>query len=166
MVIGVFMKILIACYSRAGNTLKVAESLRAKIGADFTRIEPVKSTKGVIGWLKEGYAASKQNKMPIKPCVTDLSPYDMIVFCCPVYSGTVPGAINEYLSEVKGYQGKQYAVVITSGGDRSQKASLKIKEFMDKEGGQFKDMLRVTQKDLNTGEYENKVKAFADTLVK
>ena len=37
------MKTLIACYSLTGNTLTVAEALKAELNADFTRNEAKKS---------------------------------------------------------------------------------------------------------------------------
>lgn len=160
------MKTLIACYSRTGNTLKVAESLKQKLGADFTRIEPVKSTRGIFGWISEAMNARSDKRIPIKPCITDVKDYDAIVFCCPIFAGTAPAAMNEYLGQLKNHAGKKYAVAVTAGDAGKQKASIKIRDFMDKENGQFLGMLRVTRKDLATGDAEKMVQEFAASLTK
>lgn len=162
----VAMKTLIACYSRTGNTLKVAESLKQKLGADFTRIEPVKSTRGIFGWISEAMNARSDKTIPIKPCITDVKDYDVIVFCCPIFAGTAPAGMNEYLGQLKNYSGKKYAVAVTAGDAGKQKASIKIRDFMDKEKGQFLGMLRVTRKDLATGDAEKMVQEFAASLTK
>lgn len=160
------MKTLIACYSRAGHTLQVAESLKQKMGAEFTRIEPVKPTGGFFGWIREAMAAGPGKTIPIKPCITDVKDYEVIVFACPVFAGTTPGAVNEYLAQLKNYEGKKYAVVVTSSGDKPQRASIKIKEQLDREKGQFLGLLHVTGQDFKAGEVEKKVQAFAAELTK
>ncbi len=160
------MKTLIACYSRAGHTQKVAEALKQKTGADYTSIEPVKSTRGILGWISEAMNARSDKKIPIKPCTTDVKDYDLIVFSCPVFAGTAPAGMNEYLAQLKNYPGKKYAILLTAGGEGAQKASIKIKEKMDAEKGQFLGMLKVIRKDFETGDFEKKVQEFAATLSK
>lgn len=160
------MKTLIACYSRTGNTLRVAESLKQKLGAELTRIEPVKSTRGPIGWFSEAMNARSDKRIPIKPCITDVKAYDVIVFCCPIFAGAAPAGMNEYLAQLKNYEGKKYAVAVTAGGVGKQRASIEIKDFMSKANGQFLGLLHVTRKDLATGDAEKKVQEFAASFIK
>lgn len=63
------MKTLIACYSFTGNTLKVAESLKAATSADLTRIEAQKDAS----YLMKCVNAMLKRRAPIKLCKTDLA---------------------------------------------------------------------------------------------
>ncbi|MCD1294154.1 flavodoxin [Methanocella sp. CWC-04] len=151
------MKMLVACYSYTGNTLKAAEALQRLIGADLTRIEALKDR----WYLFKAYYAIKEKKVPIKPCITDLKDYDGIIICCPVWAGKTPSAVNEYLSKLENVRGKKFAILITSGGGKQQKASVRIKEQLEKCGARYIDMLRILEKDINNDEYLKKVESFA-----
>ena len=158
------MKSIIICFSRSGKTLKVAESLKSKIRADFIRIEPVKPTDGVIGYIIEAYNSVRNKNVPIKPMLTDLSDYDTLIFCCPVFAQTTPGAVKEYLEQMKNYSNKKYAIILTSSEMRPEKASVRIKKQMDKENGQFIGMLRIHEKEVKEDEYEEKVLEFSENF--
>jgi multimeric flavodoxin WrbA len=158
------MKTLIACYSRSGNTLKAAEALKAKTGAEITIIEPVKPRNIVGLYLFGSLDARNDRGTPIKPCITDLKGYDAVVFCTPVYAGSSPAPMNQYLKEIKNYRGKKYGIVITSGGMRKQNASLRIKAFLDRAQGQFLDIVHVTEEQVKKGEFAAQVEALAKKL--
>ncbi len=86
------------------------------------------------------------NKVPIKPCNTDLMKYDGLILCCPVWAGRTPAAINQYLSELKNIKDKQFGVFVTSGGNKSQKATIQMREYLDAQGMQFVGQMRLADK--------------------
>ena len=135
------MKTLIACYSFTGNTLKAAESLKNATGADFTRIEPQKDTN----YLMKCVNAFLKKRTPIKPCTTDLKGYDAIVVCSPVWASGAPPGVNQYLDELKNYEGKKYAVLVTYGGSGQHKVAGQIKAALDKKKLTFIDALTIKQ---------------------
>ena len=143
------MKTLIACYSYSGHTLKVAEALRKRINADITRIESVKDK----WYLFKILDAIRENNVPIKPCQNDLMNYQGLILCCPVWGGKTPAAINQYLLELKNVKGKQFAVFVTSGGKRSQKATIQMREYLDKEGMKFLGQMRILTEDVDKENY-------------
>ena len=143
------MKTLIACYSYSGHTLKVAEALKKAINADITHIESVKDKWYLLRLLD----AIRGKKVPIKPCQTDLMSYHGFVLCCPVWAGRTPAAINQYLEEIKNVKGKQFGVFVTSGGKRPQKATIQMREYLDREGMQFIGQMRILTDDVDEENY-------------
>ncbi len=143
------MKTLIACYSYSGHTLKVAEALKKAINADITQIESVKDKWYLFKLLD----AIRGKKVPIKPCQTDLMSYHGFVLCCPVWAGRTPAAINQYLEEIKNVKGKQFGVFVTSGGKRPQKATIQMREYLDREGMQFIGQMRILTDDVEKENY-------------
>ena len=155
------MKTLIACYSYSGHTFKVAESLKNVINADITRVESVKDKWYVFKLLD----ALREKKVPIKPCQTDLMSYQGLVLCCPVWAGKTPAAINQYLAEIKNVKNKKFGVFVTSGGNKSQKATIQMREYLDKEGMQFIGQMRILTKDVEKENYGETFDFFAKKFV-
>jgi flavodoxin len=155
------LKTLIACYSYSGHTLKVAETLKKEINADITRIETEKDK----WYLSKAWNAIRENKEPIKPCTTDLMNYDCLILCCPVWAGKVPGAINQYLSELKNLKGKRFGVFITSGGDRSQKATVQMREYLDNQGMHFLGQMRILTENVEQDKYGEIYDLFAKKFI-
>jgi flavodoxin len=154
---GETMKILIACYSFTGNTLKVAESLKAATGADLTRIEPLKDTNYLMKCLN----ALFKRRTPIKPCKTDLKEYDAIVVCSPVWADSVPPTINQYIDGLTNCEGKKFGIIVTYGSTGQNKVSGRIMETLKKKKMSFVDALWIREGDVQAGNYPEKVKALA-----
>ncbi len=151
------MKPLIACYSYSGNTLTVAQKLQELINADFTRIEPAKDR----WYLIKAIHAYMEKKWPIKPCITDITDYDCLIVCCPVWAGRAPPGVNQYLEELENVSGKKCAVLVTMGGDGNQIATIKIRENLETQGMEFIDKSAIGGKAQKSGEWEAMVGDFA-----
>jgi flavodoxin len=143
------LKTLIACYSYSGHTLKVAEALKKEIDADLTKIESEEDN----WYLFKLWDALREKKVPIKPCQTDLMNYDGLVLGCPVWGGKTPPAINEYLSKLTNVKGKNFGVFVTSGGNRSQKATLQMREYLYTQEMQFLGQMRLLTNDVEEEKY-------------
>ncbi len=155
------MKTLIACYSYSGHTLKVAEALKTKIDADLTNIKSEKDDWYPLKLWK----ALREKKVPIKPCQTDLMNYDGFVLCSPVWGGKTPPAINKYLSELINLKGKHFGVFVTSGGNKSQKATMQMREYLDGQGMQFLGQMRLLAKDVDDEKYGEIFDLFAKKFI-
>lgn len=154
------MKTLIACYSFTGNTLKVAESLKAAAGADLTRIEDRKDSNYIMKCLN----ALLNRRTPIKPCKTDLNDYDAVIIGSPVWAGSTPPAVNQYIDELKGCESKRFAILLTYGSSGQNRVSAQIMEMLQKKKMSFIDALWLTQDDVQADNYLEKVKELAAEL--
>ncbi len=151
------MKILIACYSYTGNTLKVAEEFQKITDADLTRIDPVKNGF----YLLKIWGALREHRAEINPCQTDIMDYDSLVVCCPVWAGKTPAGINQYLDDLKNIKGRKFGVFVTMKGSGNQKAAQQIRENLTEGGMEFLGQMIVTEADLKSGKYKEMVEFFA-----
>lgn len=150
------MNILIAVNSYTGNTFKVARHLQKEFDADLTEIEPVKDK----WYLLKIWDSLRGNQVPIKPCINDLSNYDSLIICSPVWAGRTPAAVNEYLSMVKHAKDKSFGVLVTAGGDRKDKATVYIREYLTEEGMNFLGQIKILQDDVKKEIYREKLDIF------
>ncbi len=155
------MKPLIACYSYSGNTLTVAQKLQEQINADFTRIEPVNDR----WYLIKAIHAYLEKKWPINPCKTDISDYDCLIVCCPVWASRTPPGVNQYLEELENVSGKKCAALITMGGDGSQVATTQIRNALEAQGMEFIDKLSIGGSAQKSGEWEAMIAEFAQKFM-
>ncbi len=123
------MKAIIIYYSHSGNTAKVAEVLREHIKQDgpveVIRLEPIDETKA---FFAQAVQALKRAKAKLKAVKTDLSEYALICLGTPVWALAPAPAMNRYLSECKGIQGKDVVLFVTYGGGLGVKRCLDIME--------------------------------------
>ena len=101
------------------------------------------------------------NQVPIKPCINDISNYDCLIICSPVWAGRTPAAINEYLSMVKHAKDKNFGVLVTAGGDRKEKASVYIREYLTEEGMNFLGQIKILADDVKNESYQQKIDLFS-----
>lgn len=151
------MKTLIACYSYTGNTMVVAQRINENLNADITRIEPVKDH----WYMKKVFDAYLEKKWPIADCITDLSEYDCLLLCCPVWMGRAPSGVNQYISQLENVKGKKLAIMVTMGGNGNQIATQQIKTVLELQGMEFMEELKITGNDQKTGEWTAKAEEFS-----
>ena len=116
------MKTLVVYYSRSGKTKLAAKALATTLDADIEQITDMENRKGIIGFIKSGYQATKRIKVEISPAKKQPSEYDLVVICTPVWAGTMSSAIRTYLFTYR-RKIKNVAYIIT-------KAS-KIQQYTD-----------------------------------
>ena len=99
------MRILVAYYSRTGNTKfvaeKIAEKLNAAIREKLTEIEQTKTIDG----------------------------YDLVIVGSPVWAGKITPASRTFLVK-NDLSGKQVAFFVTVGSDKPEKVLSNIKELV------------------------------------
>jgi len=131
-----------------------------EINADLIRIEPQNDTS----YLMKCINAMLKKSTPIKPCKADLTGYDALVVCSPVWAWNVPPAVNEYLKELKGCEGKKAGAIVTCGGSGNEKVMNKIKTELAKKKMGFVGSVLLKEKEVQMGSYDSSVKALAALL--
>jgi menaquinone-dependent protoporphyrinogen IX oxidase len=107
--------ILIAYYSRKGHVKKMAETYATKYHFDILEIKDTVNRHGIFGFLKAGSQAAKKISTPIEQIQLDLTAYDKVILCSPVWAGNMACPIRTFLKEY-GSQIKMVEFVLMSGG--------------------------------------------------
>jgi flavodoxin len=114
------MKILIAYYSKTGNTERVAKDLASQLGADLEKIIDKKNRSGLWGWLIAGRDGMKKKLTEIAEPVYNPVNYDLIIVGTPVWGWDMVPALRTYLEKEK-TNCKNMALFATSGGTGVEK---------------------------------------------
>lgn len=146
------MKILIAFYSKTGNTKKVGEEIARNLISETDEIIDLKDrTRKIIGWIIAGKDASTKKLTKIEH-KKDPSKYDLVIIGTPVWAWTITPAIRTYLTKNKfnkvaffctcdGQKGKTFEemeklskepIAILELKDKEVTSKEKIKEFCEK----------------------------------
>lgn len=110
-------KVLIAYYSRSGNTKEIAEQIKNAGGGDLFEIIPVnaypddyrQTTEQAQKEIKAGY------KPELKSKVANIADYDVIFIGSPCWWGTIASPVSSFLSEYD-LAGKKVIPFMTHGG--------------------------------------------------
>lgn len=155
------MKILVAYYSRTGNTEKVAQALAAELGAEAAveRIVEARSRDGFWGFMGAGMDATFQRSTPIDPPRSDLAAYDLVVVGTPIWAFTLTPPVRTFLEGAAGRL-KAAAFFCTEGNSGHERAF----RVMEKISGRKPVATMVlTEKEVH-GDFSAKLKDFARAL--
>jgi hypothetical protein len=94
----------------------VAEALAQELGAETRRIEETKQR----GFLGMGRGSVFNARFEIKPMDFDLSGYDTIVLCTPIWAGKPACPARTFLRDAR-LDGKKVHMLITTGGGEIDK---------------------------------------------
>ncbi len=83
--IGTNSRELVVYFSRMGYTKKIAYEEADKLGADIYEITTPEPTSGTSGFWWCGFFAMRGKDMPINAISVDLSQYDHITLCSPIW---------------------------------------------------------------------------------
>jgi len=90
------MKTLVTFYSRDGHTKRAAEIIAKALNADIDELKDKKSRKGIIGFLRAGYDATRGKATEIN-FSKNPADYDVVILGGPVWNGRVTPAVRTYL---------------------------------------------------------------------
>lgn len=150
------MKILVAYYSRTGNTKKVAQTISKNLECDIDEIVDLKDrTRKIIGWLIAGKDASTKSSTTIeyKKNPTD---YDLVVIGTPVWSWTLTPAIRTYLRE---NELKRVAFFCTNRGNKGN-----FFEEMKKMSSEPVATLETLDRNIDSSKFQGEIKEFCKKL--
>lgn len=117
-------------FTRTGDSEKIARDMAAQTSGEVRQITDNKNWKGILGFIKGGYYASSQKKLPTSYVKPDTN--DVIYLCFPVWAGSFPPAVRNFIDEI----GRENIIAVASSGGGGLK---------DKEG--FVKVIQVDGKD-------------------
>jgi len=147
------MKTLIAFYSRDGHTKRAAEIIAKGLSADIDEIEDKKSRKGIIGFLRAGYDATRGKTTEINFSKNPAN-YDVVIVGSPVWNGRVTPAIRTYLLKNRNSI-KKIAFFVTCAS-REGKCLMQMREIY---GGSV-----MVERIIKRNKIEKGVKSFVEEL--
>ncbi|MBR4626779.1 MAG: NAD(P)H-dependent oxidoreductase [Ruminococcus sp.] len=115
------MKALVAYFSATGTTAAAAEKLAAAAGAEIYEIKPAVSyTSADLNWQdKTSRSSVEMRDLSSRPAIAgtvgDISAYDSILLCFPIWWYVAPTIINTFLESLD-LSGKKIVLFATSGG--------------------------------------------------
>ncbi len=90
------MKVLVAFYSRDGHTRRAAEIIGSVLKCDIDEIVDKKPRKGMVGFFRAGYDATREKTTEIK-FTKNPRDYDIVVIGSPVWNSRVTPAVRTYI---------------------------------------------------------------------
>ena len=121
-------KILIATFSRTGNTRNIAEFIHDNVGGDMFSIKTVKTYSDDYDTiLRQASEEKNSNARPeLSADVSDMEDYDIVFLGYPIWWGDTPMAILTFL-ESYDFSGKKVIPFCTSGSSSPQAGFNRIK---------------------------------------
>ena len=110
-------KVLVAYFSKTGNTEKAAQEIHNLVGGDIIKIEPVKAyPDDYTATTDIGKKEKAENARPeVKTKVANMADYDVVFIGYPIWWGTAPMAVFTFM-EGYDFSGKTVIPFCTSGG--------------------------------------------------
>lgn len=123
------MKSVVVYYSRGGATKAIAEKLKSAFGSDMIFVEPEKAYGGYLSAvLRNGKEKMTKNAAKVKTPVADFSGYDVIFVGFPVWYGTMPTFMQEYIKKC-GISEKHVIPFATAGANGKDSSLATVKEL-------------------------------------
>ena len=106
------MNYKVVYFTRTGTSKRVAEKIANKLSCETIEITDDMNWKGIIGFIKGGYYASKNKDVDIK-LSKKIETFDELIVVTPLWAGDVVPAIKVFL---KSTQIDKVNLVISSNG--------------------------------------------------
>jgi flavodoxin len=140
------MRSLLVYYSFSGNTDHVAKLFAAELKkqgeVDIQRLLPKDEIRDFVG---QCMAARSHKRADLSGRVEyDASPYDLVILGCPVWAFAPVPAMNTYLDDLSGLNGKRVIVLLTSGSGLGVSHCFKhIKRMLENKGASTIDEINI-----------------------
>ncbi len=100
--IGANSKHLVVFFSRMGYVKKQAYEVANRIGAQVYELKATERTEGTLGFWWCGRFAMHGWAMPIEPLAVDLSVYDRVTICTPIWAFSLAAPVREFCQQAAG----------------------------------------------------------------
>ena len=152
--------ILLTYYSRTGNTERVAEEIATACHATVEKLQETRWRSGFLAYLRSGREAWKKIAAPIQPTKEDPTHFDVVALGTPVWAGHLASPMRTYV-EAHARKSRQVAFFCTQGGAGADKV---FRDMAALCGTEPVATLVVTEKELKTGAYRDRLALFAKAL--
>ncbi|NLO88963.1 MAG: hypothetical protein GX088_01310 [Clostridia bacterium] len=126
------MKILIAYYSKTGNTQFVAEKLAEELSKENTVEVKKIELKKPLGIFKGSWEAIRGKEPEILDLGISPADYDMVCIGCPIWAFNPHPAFNSIVSQCGSLSGIKTAVFATHGGQKKNALGKMVERVKDK----------------------------------
>ena len=152
------MKCLLVFYSRTGITKKIAELISTEMNCEYEEIIDTKKRKGrFIGFIKSGFAATREKLTIIKTIQKDPKLYDVVILGTPIWNKRMTPAIRTYITENKN-RFKSVAFFCTMGGKGGPETFESMTELCEKTPV---STLAIIRKDIKNELHRDQIKNFS-----
>jgi len=103
-------KVLIVFFSRMGYVKKLAFERAEKTGGKLLEITTGERTEGTLGFLWCGRFAMHKWDMPINQVAGDLSGYEKIIICTPVWAFNLAAPVRSFCRSAKNVKNAEYVI--------------------------------------------------------
>lgn len=160
MVIRSHPRVLVAFYSRSGNTRRVAHVIAEELRADVEEIIDRRERRGILGYLRAGRDAWRRRETSIDSPRADPGSYDLVIVGSPVWSGSLTPAIRTYLACYRNAL-PELAFFITHGGSARERV---LRQMIEVAGRVPLRTLAVRERDLAGPGWVERARGFAREL--
>lgn len=124
------MKSAVVYYSRSGITKEIAEKIKSAFGSDMYFVEPEKAYGGYLSAvLRNGAEKLRKKTAKVATPAADLSGYDVIFVGFPVWYGTMPDFMQEYIKKCGKVKGKVVVPFATAGANGKESSLATVKQL-------------------------------------
>ena len=124
------MKCAVIYYSKTGVTKRIVDQVQARFNADVYPVEPEKAYGGFLSSVARvvGEKTSKKGAA-LKTAVSDFAPYDAVFIGFPVWCGTVPDFLQEYIRKAN-LAGKRIIPFATASANGKESSLKTLKALL------------------------------------
>ena len=124
------MKCAVIYYSKSGVTKKIAEKVKAAFDADIYSVEPEKPYGSYLSAVvRAGLEKLAGKPAALKTAAADFSSYDLVFIGFPVWYGTLPDFLQEYVRGA-GIAGKRVIPFATAGANGKEGSLKTLKKLL------------------------------------
>jgi flavodoxin len=158
------LKILIAYYSKTGNTEAISnaikEALESTCQVDMLKIEMVKDYGNRLSHLNPRiFFDTVLNRKPRIRFVEDMNPYDLICVGTPNWYGRTAPPLNTFIEEMNHIEGKKAIGFVSSRWGRKSYAG-DLRKKLEKRGLKVLKALSLTLREIS----ETQLREIRETL--
>jgi hypothetical protein len=153
------MKPLVIFYTRYGHNITIAEAIARELGAELRRIQTAKQQHFMV----MGACSSMNIPMRILPMDLDVSAFDPIVLCTPIWAGKPAPPARMFLRQAD-VAGRRLAVCLSTGGGSSARAQAFVGKLAQDRGAQVFAFGEIQTQSEDRESLVRDARAFADRL--
>jgi flavodoxin len=150
---------LVVYYSRTGFTRKIAKEIASILNCEIEEIEEYRGRSGGLGFVRSAVQTVLNLPAAIKPVKNDPATFDLIVIGTPVWVGNLSAPVRAFISRHRNSI-KEVALFCTCGGS-ARETLAKMESLI---GRSPLATLTLTDLDISSGGYEEKLKAYVGVL--
>jgi flavodoxin len=154
------VKVLVAFYSRTGNTRELARVIAGTTKAEIEEITDRTNRRGILGYLRSGSEGWFGRRIEIVRPQHDPAAFDLVIIGTPVWQVSIASPVRTYLRD-HAAKLRQVAFFCTLGGMGSRYVFREMEELCGKVP---LATLARTERQLASADLADAVKAFAAQL--